>query len=247
MSAFVVDTNVAVAANRRDTHADERCQLACIDRLEHVARQGVVAVDRSGLIIGEYAGRLSRSGQPGTGDAFFKHILNHQWQDSRVRRVPVTASDDDRKGFEELPENSFDRSDRVFLAVAVASDAIVLNATDSDWDEHAGLMDDLGVEVAVNSSVRSTSAGSREGYGACDGPSDDGRGGPWGSANVDRRWRVAAVQSRRTRDMTFGYSPDSEAHGGFRSTRGERLHAARLRRQVSEDALLAVVTGRRPW
>lgn len=147
MSAFVVDTNVAIAANRRDTHADEHCQLACIDRLEHVARQGVVAVDQSGLIIDEYAGRLSRSGQPGMGDAFFKHILDHQWHDNRVRQVPLTASDDERKGFEELPENSFDRSDRVFLAVAVASEAIVLNATDSDWAEHAGLMGELGVEV----------------------------------------------------------------------------------------------------
>ena len=95
----------------------------------------------------EYTGYLSRSGQPGTGDAFFKHIVNYQCQESRVRRVPVTPSDDDRKGFEELPENSFDRSDRVFLAVAVVGEAIVLNATDSDWDEHARLMDELSVEV----------------------------------------------------------------------------------------------------
>ena len=147
MSVFVVDTNVAIVANGRDTHADGPCQLACIDKLEHVVRRGVVAVDQLDSIMNEYTGYLSRSGQPGTGDAFFKHIVNYQCQESRVRRVPVTPSDDDRKGFEELPENSFDRSDRVFLAVAVVGEAIVLNATDSDWDEHARLMDELSVEV----------------------------------------------------------------------------------------------------
>ena len=147
MSAFVVDTNVAIAANGRETHADERCQLACIEELERVVGEGVVAVDETGSILSEYRGYLDHSGQPGTGDAFYKHVFDHQYQDRRVRRVRVTPSDNDRKGFEELPENSFDRSDRVFLAVAVVGNAVVLNAMDSDWDEHAGLMDELGVRV----------------------------------------------------------------------------------------------------
>ena len=47
----------------------------------------------------------------------------------------------------ELPENRFDRSDRVFLAVAVRANGIVLNATDGDWSEQAALMDELDVEV----------------------------------------------------------------------------------------------------
>lgn len=53
----------------------------------------------------------------------------------------------DERGFEELPENTFDRSDRKFLAVAVVARAVVLNATDSDWGEQQALMDELGVEV----------------------------------------------------------------------------------------------------
>ena len=57
----------------------------------------------------------------------------------------TVQSDDDRKGFEELPENTFDRSDR--KAVAVAAEAVVLNATDSDWSEHKALMEELGVIV----------------------------------------------------------------------------------------------------
>ena len=147
MSVCVVDTNVAIVANTRGTHADLPCQLACIEKLERLVTQGVVAVDETDFIMGEYSGYLSHSGQPGVGDVFFKHIFDHQYQGGRVRRVAVTPSDDDRRGFEELPENSFDRSDRVFLAVALVGEATVLNATDSDWDEHVKLMDELGVEV----------------------------------------------------------------------------------------------------
>lgn len=147
MSARVVDTNVAIVANARDTHADVACQLACIDELGRLVREGVVAVDEMGYILNEYRNYLSHSGQPGVGDAFYKHTFDNQFQDRRVRRVSVTPSDDDRRGFEELPENSFDRSDRVFLVVALVGKATVLNATDSDWDENAGLMDELGVMV----------------------------------------------------------------------------------------------------
>ena len=147
MTAFVVDTNVAIAANGRGTHADRRCQLSCVERLRSVANGEVVAIDDKGVILGEYRKRLSLSGRPGMGDAFLKHVFNYQYQDGRVQRVAVTPCDDERRGFEELPENSFDRSDRKFLAVAVVARAVILNATDSDWDEHKALMDSLGIEV----------------------------------------------------------------------------------------------------
>jgi len=147
MTTYVVDTNVAIAANGRDTHADLCCQEACIDWLEYLAVHGVVAVDESGEILDEYGGYLSHSGSPGMGDAFFRHLFNSQHQGGRVRRVRLTPSDDDRKGFEELPVNNFDRSDRKFLAVAVVAKAVVLNATDSDWVEHGELMRAVRVEA----------------------------------------------------------------------------------------------------
>ena len=78
---------------------------------------------------------------------FFKHLVDNQYMPHRVKRVAVTPSDNNLRGFEELPENTFDPSDHKFLAVAVVSDATVLNATDSDWEEQAELMDELGVEV----------------------------------------------------------------------------------------------------
>ena len=64
-----------------------------------------------------------------------------------MQRIAVTPIDDERRSFEELPENTFDRSDRKFLAVAVSAEAVVLNATDSDWGEQRELMDGLGVKV----------------------------------------------------------------------------------------------------
>lgn len=144
---FVVDTNVPIVANGRKTDADQQCRLACIMKLRGLVKQEVIAVDDRDLILQEYRGHLRASGQPGVGDVFFKHLLDSQYLEDRVRRVSVTPCNDDQKGFEELPENTFDRSDRKFLAVAVKAGAVVVNATDGDWCEHRTLMERLGVEV----------------------------------------------------------------------------------------------------
>ena len=148
MTTFVVDSNVAIVANRRGTHADERCQLACVEKLESVVERDVVAVDDGRAILEEYAKYLTTSRMLGVCDTFYKHLLNHLYRSDRVQMVAVTPSEDPARGFEELPENAFDASDRKFLAVAVVAKAVVLNATDSDWDEHEALMDRLGVEVS---------------------------------------------------------------------------------------------------
>ena len=147
MTVCVVDTNVVIAANGRYTHADPLCRLTCSERLARLVKTGVVAIDESGLILEEYRGYCNFSGGPSVDDAFFRHIFNSPYQGNRVLRTRVTPIDDDKGGFEELPENRFDRSDRKFLAVAVASSGVVVNATDSDWHEHGALMDELNVEV----------------------------------------------------------------------------------------------------
>ena len=151
MTTFVVDTNVAIVANGCDgceTHADIRCQLTCVQRLKSLVARETVAIDAGNLILAEYKKRLNFSGRPGVGDVFFKHVFDNQYQDGHVHRVPVTPSEDEeRRGFEELPENTFDPSDRKFLAVAVVAEAVVLNATDSDWAKKAALMEELCVKV----------------------------------------------------------------------------------------------------
>ena len=148
MNTFVVDTNVTIVANGTfDTHADQQCQLECVERLERLTKQDTVAVDKRGLILKEYSKYLCRSGKPGVGDIFFKFIHDQKYTSDRVRQVSINPSENDGKGFEELPVNTFDPSDRKFLAVAVVAKAVVLNATDSDWVEHASLLEKLGVEV----------------------------------------------------------------------------------------------------
>ena len=142
---FVVDTNVAIVANGRGTHADEQCQLACVQKLRSLREQETVAIDDRWLVLDEYKKHLNFSGMPGVGDVFFKHVFNNQYQ--YVRRVAVTPTEDDGRGFEELPENTLDPSDRKFLAVAVVAEAVVLNATDSDWGAQTVLLDELGIEV----------------------------------------------------------------------------------------------------
>lgn len=142
----VVDCNVAVVANGRATHVDRDCRIACISRLERIVEANRVALDKGGLVFEEYRGHLSFSGQPGTGDMFFRHLFNNQYNPGRVSRVKITPSDSNR-GFAELPPNSLDPADRKFLAVAVVARAPIVNATDSDWDEHADLLDSVGVAV----------------------------------------------------------------------------------------------------
>ena len=147
MTAYVVDTNVAIAANGRDTHADLTCQLDCIEKLETICREAVIVLDEGDLIFEEYRDHLHFKVAPGTGDKFFKHVYDHKYGESRVKRVPITPCSDDLRGYQELPENEFDPSDRKFLAVAVVAKAEILNATDSDWSEQDTLTSDLGVSV----------------------------------------------------------------------------------------------------
>ena len=147
MNAYVVDTNVAMAANGRNTHADEKCQLQCIEMLEDICAQQVVVLDDGRLIFDEYRRRLHFSGTPGMGDKFFKYVVDHMYGGDRLKLVPITSCSDQGRGFEELPDNDLDQSDRKFLAVALVGSATILNATDSDWCEQEELTEYLGVLV----------------------------------------------------------------------------------------------------
>lgn len=152
MIANVVDTNVAIAANGRNTHAELACQLECVKTLEDVCARQIVALDDGNRIFEEYKEHLSFAGIPGVGDKFFKYVFDHMYGGNRVHLVSITPCDDGSRGFDELPTNSLDKSDRKFLATAVAAkadglNATILNATDSDWNEQQDLTSKLGVTV----------------------------------------------------------------------------------------------------
>lgn len=143
---LVIDTNVAISANGRDTHASPACQYACIELLED-CRQLHIAVDKLGLIMEEYAKHLNYSGQPGVGDIFFKYLHDYQYATEKIYRVDITPCEDSHRGFKELPLNQLDSSDRKFLATAIVAEATIINATDSDWEEQNDLLKRIGINV----------------------------------------------------------------------------------------------------
>ncbi len=138
MKAYVVDTNVAVVASGRSVQAGLGCISACIDALEEIVNNGVLIVDDGGRILREYMDHLSLSGQPGPGDAFLKWVWSVQATE-RVIKTEITPQGLDDDDFSEFPSDpaleTFDRSDRKYVAVALSSkqNPEVLNAVDSDW------------------------------------------------------------------------------------------------------------------
>lgn len=147
-NAVVIDTNVAMVANGKAEQAGSQCQENCITALEQIFQDKAILLDAGYLIMEEYLSNLSLSGQPGAGDRFFKQL----WQNPQYcRSVAITPHPE--RGFVEFPDDAalagFDRSDRKFVAVALASGASppVWNASDTDWWQHRGALAKHGVAV----------------------------------------------------------------------------------------------------
>ena len=148
-----MDTNVAVVANGKAEQADPKCVSTCIDTLRQIIQDEkyVILLDDKSLIFDEYLKNLSLSGQPGSGDAFFRWLWWNQLNERHCRQVPIPPHDE--RGFEDFPDDrdlaSFDRDDRKFVAVAVASKSSprVLNAVDRDWGDYREPLCRHGVEV----------------------------------------------------------------------------------------------------
>lgn len=126
----VVDTNVSIVANGRNTNASINCRIAAIDFLNTLLKQGRAILDLGGEIQEEYHRYLSPEGQPGVGDLFYKTILESA--PTRVERIELSKNG--TGDFDDFPVGrsleGFDRSDRKFAAAARKSEAPVANATD---------------------------------------------------------------------------------------------------------------------
>jgi hypothetical protein len=135
----VVDTNVGTTANGRNPGAGVPCATASGVALHEVMLKGHVFIDSGGQILKEYRSNLLSKGQPGPGTVFLKWILTNEWVPARVTHVDLTPKDSDPEDFKELPAAtggvSYDRSDRVFLAVAAAhpEHPLILQSFDSKW------------------------------------------------------------------------------------------------------------------
>lgn len=147
---IVIDTNVAIAANGRDTHACLECQMRCIELLEQATAQSSrmsIVLDSLDEIITEYKKHLNYVGQPGLGDAFYKYLHDHMYDAKKITAVEITPNNDLSTGYDELPINSLDKSDRKFLAAALITNGKIINAVDTDWHEQRDLLNALAVEV----------------------------------------------------------------------------------------------------
>lgn len=147
---YVIDTNVAIVANGRNTHANPKCQLHCVEFLEDVTKEKSIHkiyLDDLNLLLDEYKPHFNYRGQPGVGDAFYKYLHDHKYSNTKVLLVSIKINDDDTKGFDELPANTIDPSDRKILAIAVVSGATIANSLDNDWHEKANFISHLGVKV----------------------------------------------------------------------------------------------------
>jgi hypothetical protein len=108
-----------------------------VRRLQEIQARGLLLVDDFQRILTEYRHHASLSGQPGLGDAFLRWAWDNQANPDHCEQVQITPCID--RGFDEFPSDpglsGFDRSDRKFVAVAMASgrDPVIYNATDTDW------------------------------------------------------------------------------------------------------------------
>ena len=149
MTRWTIDTNVPVVANGRDDRdrpVAVECREAAVLFLMRVHDEGQrVVVDDAGVIEKEYRTCLNPSGQPGVGDRFYQSVLNRRL----CERAPLPKRRDGE--YADLPQAvidaGFDRSDRVFAALAKREGIPVVNAVDGDWVEARKVLNENGIRV----------------------------------------------------------------------------------------------------
>ncbi len=149
----VVDTNVAIVANGGVEQALPSCVSACAARLLQLTRNGRLVLDDRWLILREYMKHLKSSGERKGGNAFLKWVLTNYRNPDRCELVPLTPKDSSETDFEEFPTDpvlkDFDRSDRKFIAVALAHPERppILQATDAEWWEVRHAFETAGITI----------------------------------------------------------------------------------------------------
>jgi hypothetical protein len=143
----VIDSNVAIVANGRETNAGPKCRLRAIERLNELLADGQIVVDVAGEMIDEYRRYCEPKGQPGVGDRFFREILMNY--EGKIERVHLEK--DDEGNFVDFPKDpdlaGFDHDDKKFAAAGRKAQCPVANATDSDWLDYRVPLERNGVEI----------------------------------------------------------------------------------------------------
>ena len=145
MSTVIVDTNVPVVANGRDTNASPDCRIAAIEFLEELHIRGCIAVDLEGEIEQEYRNRVA-IGQPGVGSRFLQRFFAEVPE--RVKRFSNSTPRNPKKVIAFVGVLAgFDPSDRKFAKLSAHTGYTVVNATDTDWLHHRIALARSGVSI----------------------------------------------------------------------------------------------------
>jgi hypothetical protein len=153
LEPYIVDTNVAVAADNR-AGAGPECVRACIAALQEImdGRQ-LLVVDEGGQIVSEYRNNLYSQNQPTIGTTFLRWIWTNQYNLSRCSRVAIKPRGSGATDYEEFPQHEglkdFDPADRKFVAVSVAHPdrPVILEATDTKWWGWKSALSECGIRV----------------------------------------------------------------------------------------------------
>lgn len=168
--AAVIDTNVPVIAStrisssRRGPTVEAACIQACIQQIQAMKRGEILCLDDGWRILGEYQTQLARLSSQSVGAQFLRWLLQRRTNRRFCELVPITQLGEDGYDFEEFPARedlaSFDRSDRKFVAVALASrlDPTIVYAADRGWPRHADALAASGVKLRALCDVRDKSS-----------------------------------------------------------------------------------------
>ena len=147
----VVDTNVAVVANYQTEQASEMCIESCIDALQSFRNEACFLLDDRRLDPRGISKALEVLGSAGSGRRFFQVVMG---QPGKRSALPEGSDNAPRRPwFRRVPGRpnlaQFDRDDRMFVAVALASGThpTVMNASDRDWWIYRKALKRCGVAV----------------------------------------------------------------------------------------------------
>jgi len=150
----VVDTNVVLVANKQFNGASAGCVQTCVRRLREICSGGHLAVDDAQRIFNEYRKKtLKRKGQREAGDEFVLWLITNLWNSARCTQVKLSPKQPHDRDFDEFPNHAglrtFDRSDRVFVAVANAHPAHppILAACDTDHWHYRDVLKECAITV----------------------------------------------------------------------------------------------------
>lgn len=149
MVEAIIDTNVAVIANGQNNDVVQSCYNACVRFIITAKASRVIVIDDGDEVRSEYAKAIADRRPHELGAHFLFHILNHQYDPAKVRRVALTK---DGNGnfidFPNVPElSTFNHSDRKFAALSKNTGIEVTHAADSDWCDFLTPLQANGINI----------------------------------------------------------------------------------------------------